>query len=413
MRPLPLILSRVSLIFLATLAGPRDAAVGAQRTDTFERVRQMMVQAEVAGRGIRDPRVLDAMREVPRHLFVPSNQRKYAYQDAALPLGYGQTITSPFVVAYMTEKLEPQPTDRVLEIGTGSGYQASVLGRLVAEVYSIEIVEPLGKRAARTIEDLGYENVQTKIGDGYLGWPDRAPFDKIIVTCSPEKVPPALVEQLKEGGRLVVPLGQRFQQTLYLFRKIDGQLQKEKLEATFFVPMTGQAEALRIRKDDSGMPRVVNGDFEELAADGDIAGWFYVRQASIVREPTATSGQHVLLLANNTPGENCHALQAFGVDGRVLSSIELSAHVRAQRVASTVGKDALPRVEVTFYDENRGSIRQVSLGPWEGDHDWSRQSIKIPVPGRARLGTVIVGMFGATGQLMVDQLSITGIPATR
>ncbi len=407
-------LRRIACLILcvpAAWAALASAVVAVQRVDTFQLLRQRMVRQEVAGRGIRNPQVLEAMQEVPRHLFVPVNQRKFAYQDAALPIGHGQTITSPFVVAYMTDKLDPQPTDRVLEIGTGSGYQASVLSRIVAEVYSIEIVAPLGQRAARTIEELGYDNVHTKIGDGYQGWPQYAPFDKIIVTCSPEKVPPALVQQLKEGGRLIVPLGQRFQQTLYLFQKIDGQLQREKLEATFFVPMTGQAEALRIRKDDSGLPQIVNGDFERSGPDGAVTGWFYVRQAAIVHESTAPQGDQVLLLSNTTPGQNSHVLQAFGADGRALDSIELSASVRTQHVASLLGTDALPRIEVTFYDENRGVIRQTALGPWQGDHGWMHQSMKIPVPGRARLGTVIVGMFGATGEVMVDQLSIVGTPS--
>ncbi len=399
-----------TLVVLCEMAP--SAAVG-QPPDVAQRARQLMVQNEVAGRGIRDTRVVEAMREVPRHLFVPANQRKYAYQDAALPLGHGQTITSPFVVAYMTEKLEPQPSDRVLEIGTGSGYQASVLSRLVSEVYSIEIVEPLGRRAARTISELGYDNVHTRIGDGYQGWPEHAPFDKIIVTCSPEKVPPALVSQLKEGGRLVVPLGGRFQQTLFLFRKVDGQLQKEKLEATFFVPMTGQAEALRVRKDDSGVPKIINGDFEQQAVEGALPGWFYVRQATIVREPTADAGQYALLLSNSTLGQNCHALQAFGVDGRRVNHVELSARVRTEGVTDAGVKDALPRIELAFYDENRGVIRRVALGPWEGDVPWSYHSIKVPVPGRARLGTVFVGMFGATGQFMVDDLSIRKIASPR
>jgi len=389
-----------------------SSAMG-QPSDVAARARWMMVQNEVAGRGIRNPRVIEAMREVPRHLFVPANQRRYAYQDAALPLGHGQTITSPFVVAYMTEKLEPEPSDRVLEIGTGSGYQASVLSRLVAEVYSIEIVAPLGRRAARTIGELGYENVHTRIGDGYQGWPEHAPFDKIIVTCSPEKVPPALVNQLKEGGRLVIPLGGRFQQTLFLFRKVDGQLQKEKLEATFFVPMTGQAEALRVRKSDSGVPNIVNGDFEQPAVNGDLPGWFYVRQSTIVRQPTANAGQYVLLLSNNASGQNCHTLQAFGVDGRVVNDIELSARVRTRAVSGGGIQDALPRIELTFYDENRGVIRRVALGPWEGDVSWSLQSIKVPVPGRARLGTVLIGMFGATGEFMVDDLSVRKIANSR
>ena len=167
-----------------------------------------MVEYEVVAAGVKDKRVCDAMRATPRHLFVPDALRRYAYFDISLPIGEGQTITSPFTVAYMTEHLEPQPGDKVLEIGTGSGYQAAVLSGLVAEVYTIEIVEPLGRRAAETLRSLGYDNVKTKIGDGYQGWAEHAPFDKIIVTCSPENVPKPLVEQLKEGGRLVVPLGQ-------------------------------------------------------------------------------------------------------------------------------------------------------------------------------------------------------------
>ncbi len=388
-----------------------ERAVG-QRGNALETARQRMVQAEVVGRGIKDPRVIQAMGEVPRHLFIPANQRKFAYHDAALPLGHGQTITSPFVVAFMTEQLDPQPTDRVLEIGTGSGYQASVLSRVVADVYSIEIVKPLGERAARTIKQLRYNNVHTKIGDGFKGWPEHAPFDKIIVTCSPEKVPPALVEQLKEGGRLIVPLGERFQQSLYLFRKLNGKLQQEKLEATFFVPMTGQAEVLRIRKDDSGHPSIVNGGFEQSLPNGEPTGWFYVRQARVLRDRSAPEGQHVLALTNNTAGQHCHVIQAFGVDGRVVKSVQLSVRVRVQGLQRGASKETLPYVEITFYDENRGSIRRAGVGPWQRDSSWSRHSAEIPVPGRARLATVVIGMFGATGQVMVDQLSIRGTAKT-
>ena len=149
----------------------------------------------------------------------------------ALPIGEGQTISPPFIVAYMTEALDPQPSDNVLEIGTGSGYQAAVLAKLVRDVYTIEIVDPLGHKAAKTLERLHYDNVHVKVGDGYQGWPEHAPFDKIIVTCSPEKAPPALVEQLKEGGRMVIPVGERYQQTLYLMKKIDGKMVSEKLAA--------------------------------------------------------------------------------------------------------------------------------------------------------------------------------------
>src|SRR3990172_12411296 len=143
----------------------------------------------------------------------------------ALPIGDQQTISPPFVVAYMTQEVDPQPTDRVLETATGSGYQAAVLSPLVRNVYTIEIVEPLGKRAARTLKKLGYKNVFVKVGDGYQGWPDAAPFDKIIVTCSPEKVPQPLVDQLRDGGLMVIPVGERYQQTLYSMRKANGELQ--------------------------------------------------------------------------------------------------------------------------------------------------------------------------------------------
>ena len=206
-----------------------------------------MVDEEIVAAGVKNPRVIAAMRATPRHEFVPPNLWPNAYYDMALPIGEGQTISPPFIVAYMTEAIDPQPKDKVLEIGTGSGYQAAVLSGLVQEVYTIEIVESLGKRAAKTLKRLKYENVHTKVGDGYLGWPEHAPFDKIIVTCSPEKVPQALVDQLKEGGRMVIPVGERYQQTLYLLKKTDGKMLREPLLPVIFVPMTGKAEENRAR----------------------------------------------------------------------------------------------------------------------------------------------------------------------
>ena len=382
----------------------------AQRPDDYAEARAAMVQKEVVGRGVRDQRVWGAMREVPRHQFVPADQRKSAYLDGALPIGNGQTITSPYVVAFMTEKLEPQATDKVLEIGTGSGYQASVLSQLVAEVYTIEIVEPLGQRAARTIQRLGYRNVHVKIGDGYQGWPEHAPFDKIIVTCSPEDIPRALVDQLREGGRLVVPLGERFQQNLYLFRKTDGQLQKEKLESTFFVPMTGMAEELRVTKDDSGIPQPVNASFEETGAGDGVHGWFYVRQAQVVPDSTAPDGSHCLVLSNNVPGQNAHALQAVGLDGRKLKSVAVSVYRRTRGLDDQKDKSRQPRVELAFYDEGRALVRTLTLGPWEGNSPWSQETHEIAVPGRSRFAVITVAMFGATGEFAIDELRIVGTP---
>ncbi len=205
--------------------------------------RERMVQRHLVERGIKDPRVLDAFRTVPRHLFVPPADRRLAYEDESLPIGEGQTITPVYDVAFMTEALAPKATDKVFEVGTGSGYQGSILSRLVKDVYSVEIHEPLGKRAAEVIKGLGYTNLHTRVGDGYAGWPEAAPFDAVIVTCSPSAVPPPLVEQLKEGGRMVIPIGDRFRQTLYLMEKRDGKLVTVKsLRPTLFVPMTGKAQ---------------------------------------------------------------------------------------------------------------------------------------------------------------------------
>jgi protein-L-isoaspartate(D-aspartate) O-methyltransferase len=400
---------RAVVLSCVCLAGSwRGASALAQRSGDYEEARALMVQREVIGRGIRDQRVCNAMREVPRHLFLPADQRKSAYLDGALPIGNGQTITSPFVVAFMTEQLEPQAADRVLEVGTGSGYQAAVLSRLVAEVYTIEIVEPLGNRAAQTIQRLGYDNVHVKIGDGYQGWPEHAPFDKIIVTCSPQDVPKALVEQLREGGRLVVPLGERFQQILYLFRKVNGELHKERLEPTFFVPMTGAAEELRVAKDDSGIPRPVNASFEDAGAAADVPAWFYARQAQVVTDGTAPDGRRCLVLSNSVPGQSAHALQAVGLDGRKLKSVAVSVYRRTRGIDDHQNKAWQPRVELTFYDEDRASIRSLTLGPWADDRTWSRESREVPVPGRSRFAVVTIAMFGATGELAVDDLRIVG-----
>jgi protein-L-isoaspartate(D-aspartate) O-methyltransferase len=227
------------LIAVATVALAADDPA----PDTHAAARNRMVQRHLVERGIKDKRVLDAFRTVPRHLFIPPASRRFAYDDESLEIGEGQTITPVYDVAFMTEALNPKPTDRVYEVGTGSGYQASILGQLVKDVYSVEIHEPLGKRAAGVIKDLGYKNIHTRVGDGYAGWPDAAPFDAVIVTCAPTKVPPPLVEQLKEGGRMVIPLGDRYNQAVYLMVKEDGKLvQMAKLRPTLFVPMTGKAQ---------------------------------------------------------------------------------------------------------------------------------------------------------------------------
>jgi protein-L-isoaspartate(D-aspartate) O-methyltransferase len=194
------------------------------------------------GRDITNAGVLRVMGKVPRHEFVPANVRSHAYQDSPLPIGHGQTISQPFIVAFMTEKLEPKATDKVLEIGTGSGYQAAVLAELVAQVYTIEIVDALAKRAETDLKRLGYTNVFVRSGDGYKGWPEAAPFDAIIVTCAPERVPAPLTGQLKEGGRMIIPVGSSWNQELVLLRKQGGKLERHAVLPVRFVPMTGQSQ---------------------------------------------------------------------------------------------------------------------------------------------------------------------------
>jgi protein-L-isoaspartate(D-aspartate) O-methyltransferase len=203
----------------------------------FAAHRQRMVEQQLKPRGIKDERVLAAMARVPREEFVPQNARAEAYEDGPLPIGYDQTISQPYIVAFMTEQLRPKPGDRVLEIGSGSGYQAAILAELVADVYTIEIVEPLAKTAEATLQRLGYKNVHIEVGDGYKGWPEEAPFDAIIVTCAPENVPQPLADQLKEGGRMVIPVGERFAQQLYLLEKKDGHLKESVTLPVRFVPM--------------------------------------------------------------------------------------------------------------------------------------------------------------------------------
>ncbi len=208
--------------------------------DPWRREREYMVDMQLAKRGIRDADVLSAMRRLPRHLFVPESVREYAYGDHPLPIGAEQTISQPYIVAYMTEALGLGRGDRVLEIGTGSGYQTAVLAELVDSVYTIEIVEVLAERSAKTLRELGYNNIHARTGDGWGGWPEAAPFDAIIVTAAPSAVPELLVEQLKEGGRLLLPVGDRTQQLLRL-RKEGGVVQADTLLPVRFVPMTGRA----------------------------------------------------------------------------------------------------------------------------------------------------------------------------
>ena len=221
----------------ATACGQKPAP-----TANFGTERQRMVQQQLMTRGITDARVLAAMAKVPREEFVPPESRAASYEDGPLQIGHGQTISQPYIVAFMTEQLRPKASDRVLEIGTGSGYQAAILAGLVKDVYTIEIIEALAKDAEATLQRLGYKNVHVRVGDGYRGWPEHAPFDAITVTCAPDHVPQPLIDQLKEGGRMIIPVGGFGNQELYLLEKKNGQLQRRSVLPVRFVPMAGEAQ---------------------------------------------------------------------------------------------------------------------------------------------------------------------------
>ena len=216
-------------------AGPAGAS-----GDSLATARLRMVEEQIERRGVRDEGLLAALRRVPRHLFVPEAERGGAYEDWPLPVGHGQTISQPYIVACMTEAAGVRPSSRVLEIGTGSGYQAAILAEMGAEVCSIEIVEALADAARFTLRSLGYASVEVRTGDGYRGWPDRAPFDIILVTAAPVEVPPPLLEQLAPGGRLLLPLGSGAQELVRITRGARG-MERETLLAVRFVPMTGEA----------------------------------------------------------------------------------------------------------------------------------------------------------------------------
>lgn len=214
----------------------------------FQQLRSQMVTRQLANRDIDNAQVLDVMRRVPRHKFVPTNLQRVAYDDRPQPIGHGQTISQPYIVALMTQLAQPRPGAKALDIGTGSGYQAAVLAKLVKEVYSIEIVEPLANEARRRLHSLGYRNIHVRHGDGYRGWPEQAPFDIIIVAAAPEAIPEPLIEQLAPGGKLVIPVGDWWQELTVVEKAKDGSITQRTVAAVSFVPMTGEVEKLPTAK---------------------------------------------------------------------------------------------------------------------------------------------------------------------
>ena len=380
--------------------------VFSQSSAYFRNQRNDMVTRYIEGEGIKNPRVLSSMRQVPRHEFVSSNLKHLAYQDLALPIGYKQTISPPYVVAYMTETIDPQPDDKVLEIGTGSGFQAAVLSALVKDVFTIEIVEGLGKKAAVRLKKLDYDNVHTRIGDGYLGWPEEAPFDKIIVTCSPEKVPQPLIDQLKEGGMLLIPLGERYQQVFHLFQKEKGELKHKRLIPTLFVPMTGRSEEKREVKPDPLKPEIVNGSFEiDANNDQKVDNWHYQRRVSRMTSQ-APEGAAYLQFENETPERLSQILQGMAVDGSHVNSLEISLQLSYLNTVQGKQSYQKPGLIIHFYDSIRRNIGQAYLGPWLGSRGWHQEKKTIPIPPQTREAVIQLGLNGGTGILNVDALKI-------
>jgi len=246
----------VTLLYVAALSiltaacSAADQEPRTHEDEVWQFQRDIMVARQIAARGISDTAVLTAMGKVPRHLFVPRQYRANSYGDYPLPIEHGQTISQPFIVAAMAELLKPDSSSRILEIGTGSGYQAAILAEIVDSVFTIEIVAPLARRAAQLLDSLGYANVVVKAGDGFVGWPEHAPFDGIIVTCAPSNVPKPLVEQLAEGGRMVIPVGEITQELVVLTKEADSLI-RESFFPVRFVPMTGEAQSDSARFDSS------------------------------------------------------------------------------------------------------------------------------------------------------------------
>ncbi|MBX3422989.1 MAG: protein-L-isoaspartate(D-aspartate) O-methyltransferase [Pirellulaceae bacterium] len=398
------------LILTGKLFEIGSAQVGIAPTFNDAAARQRLIDEVLIPGGITDRRVLDAIGKTQRHHFVPAEVRDQAYLDRALPIGESQTISSPYIVAVMTQELDPQPEHKVLEIGTGSGYQAAVLSPLVKAVYTIEIVEKLAVQAQRVLANLGYTNVFTKTGDGFLGWEEHAPFDRIIVTCSPEDVPQPLADQLAEGGLMIIPVGERYQQMLCMMRKRDGKLQREALRPTLFVPMTGQAESQRRIHADPARPSLVNGDFEQpVLESGDIPGWYYQRGLTLQNDPPQpikpNSAQGAYVQFNNdVRGRPTHLLQGLALDGRRVRRITLSASVRVKEVRAGLERDELPAVTVRFYDDQRNLLGTQFLGPFKGTKNWHQESRFCSVPDQTREAIVSIGLFGATGTAAFDNV---------
>jgi protein-L-isoaspartate(D-aspartate) O-methyltransferase len=391
----------------AIASGTLSCTVPQPERDALVSARLRMVEQLQEDEGLHDERVLTAMREVPRHWFVPRRLQPMAYYDIALPIGRGQTLTPPSMVAGVVDRLDLEAPHKVLEVGTGTGYQAAVLSRLAGDVYSIEIEPALAHRARATLKRLGCQNVQVRTGDGYQGWPEHAPFDRIIVACSPETVPVPLIQQLREGGKLIVPLGTGYDQMLFLMTKTNGVLVREAVGPIAFVPMTGRAELDREQPLDALEPALVNGGFEVVQpSTARPASWYHQRQVKLVAAD-APEGQRYAVFENATPGRTSEASQALAVDGRQVRALALSGLARGSEIQRGTETRSRASVVLAFYDAHREPIGAAALGDWIGTFDWQPFEYSVEVPAASREAVLRVGLSGATGRLAVDGLRLT------
>ena len=272
-------------------------------------------------------------------------------------------------------------------------------------------VPSLGERAARVLARLGYGNVHTRVGDGYLGWEEHAPFDKVIVTCSPEEVPAPLVEQLAEGGMVIIPVGERHQQQLCRMVKQDGVLVSTSLRPTLFVPMTGTAEARRRVLPDPSHPALLNGDFElDLDRNQRVPGWYYQRRLELVESAEAPSGTRFITFANDAPGQHAHLMQGLAIDGRVVKRVDFSASIASTNARRGTHPENVPLAGITFYDGDRRALNSVVLGPVLGSQEFrALQESRIRVPETAREAIVRVGLFGGTGRVSFDNVNVSAV----
>ena len=398
------------LILLGISLGVSRAQAQQPKQENFEILREQLIKNVLIPNGIKDPRVLKSVGSTPRHEFVPKKYAQEAYQDIAIPIGESQTISSPFIVSLMTQSLDPKPTDKVLEIGTGSGYQAAILSPLVKEVYTIEIVEELGQRTKQFLADMNYTNVHCLIGDGFKGWKEHAPFDKIIVTCSPEKVPEPLVEQLAEGGLMIVPVGERYQQMLFLMRKVDGKLEREALQPTLFVPMTGAAEDAREVTPDPKNPKLANGSFEqELINNSRVPGWYYQFGCIVVQDSDAPNGQNAVEFKSNDPKSPSMLLQGLAIDGAIVKKIKLGGWIATENVKIGRSPESSPSIAIQYFDSNRNRIGYNYIGGFKGSRKWKKEDKIFSVPPATREVIVSIGLFGAVGAARFDDIFIEAV----